>query len=74
LLLLKGCEAVGVFYGDYLRREPEQGRAEFQRLLSWFASGRLTVPIDRSYRLHEAAIALRDLADRKLVGKAVLVP
>lgn len=74
LLLLKGCEAVGVFYGDYLRREPEQGRAELQRLLSWFASGRLIVPIDRIYRLHEAAIALRNLADRKLVGKAVLVP
>ena len=74
LLLLKGCDAVGVFYGDYLRREPEHGRAEFQRLLSWFETGRLKAHIDRTYKLHEAAAALRALADRKVVGKIVIVP
>jgi len=74
LLLLKGCDAVGVFYGDYLRREPEHGRAEFQRLLSWFETGRLKAHIDRTYRLNEAAAALRALADRQVVGKIVIMP
>ena len=74
LLLLKGCEAMGVFYGDYLRREPEHGKAEFERLLGWFASGKLKVPIDRTYKLEDAAAALRSLADRKVVGKIALVP
>ena len=74
LLLLKGCEAVGVFYGDYLRREPEHGRAEFQRLLSWFETGRLKAHIDRTYKLHQAADALKALADRQVVGKIVITP
>jgi NADPH2:quinone reductase len=74
LLLLKGCDAVGVFYGDYLRREPEHGAAEFQRLLSWFETGRLKAHIDRTYKLHEAAAALRALADRQVVGKIVIAP
>jgi NADPH2:quinone reductase len=74
LLLLKGCEAVGVLYGDYLRREPEAGRAEFQRLLSWFESGRLKPHIHRTYKLHEAGAALKALSDREVVGKIVLLP
>lgn len=74
LLLLKGCDAIGVFYGDYMRREPEHGRAEFQRLMSWFETGRLKAPIDRRYALHEAPQALRAMADRKIVGKLVVVP
>ncbi|WP_349257052.1 NADPH:quinone oxidoreductase family protein [Vineibacter terrae] len=74
LLLLKGCAAIGVFYGDYLRREPEHGRAEFQRLMGWFESGQLKPHIHRTYPLAEASAALRAMADRQVVGKIVVVP
>ena len=63
-----------MFYGDYMRREPEHGRAEFQRLLSWFETGKLKAPIDRIYPLAEAATALRSLANREVVGKIVIAP
>ena len=74
LLLLKGCDAIGVFYGDYMRREPEHGRAQFRRLLSWFESGKIKAPIDRVYPLAEAPTALRSLANREVVGKIVIAP
>lgn len=74
LLLLKGCDAIGVFYGDYMRREPERGHAEFRRLLSWFETGKLKAPIDRIYPLADAAAALRSLANREVVGKIVIAP
>jgi NADPH2:quinone reductase len=74
LLLLKGCDAIGVFYGDYMRREPDHGRAEFRRLLSWFETGKLKAPIDRVYPLEHAPTALRSLANREVVGKIVIAP
>lgn len=74
LLLLKGCDAIGVFYGDYMRRESEHGRAQFRRLLSWFESGKIKAPIDSVYPLAEAPTALRSLANREVVGKIVIAP
>src|SRR5271157_2263632 len=42
-------------------------------VLSWVASGKLKLRIDRTYPLEEAAAAHRDLESRKTAGKLVLL-
>lgn len=73
LPLLKSCSIVGVFYGSFLRHEPARARANQERLAAWLAQGRITPYISATYPLRDAAKALRDISDRRAVGKIVLV-
>lgn len=73
LALLKGCAIVGVFYGDFARREPEANRALLAELFAWVAAGRLAPHISATYPLEQAAAALEALAARRATGKLVLL-
>ena len=74
LALLKSCQIVGVFLGAATKREPDSLQETRRELFELVASGRLEVPISRSYKLDEIPRALRDLLDRKVVGKIVYEP
>jgi len=74
LVLLKGCSVVGVFWGAFTARDPERNRAHLETLLHWTQAGRLRPRISARYRLEDGARGLRDLMDRKVIGKAVVVP
>jgi NADPH2:quinone reductase len=74
LTLLKGCAIVGVFWGDFLRREPEAFRASVAQLASWYAAGKLRPHVSARYPLAQAADAIRAMAERKVVGKLLVVP
>jgi len=74
LLLLKGCDLRGVFWGDFVRREPAAHRANMDRLLSWAAAGRIRAHVHATFPLEQAAEAFALIADRKVQGKVVLVP
>jgi NADPH2:quinone reductase len=74
LALLKGCQIVGVFLGGMAGREPEIYAAVQQRLLEFMASGKLKPRISRRYSLDEAPQALRDMMDRKVIGRVVVEP
>jgi NADPH2:quinone reductase len=73
LPLLKGASLVGVFWGDFVRRAPLAHQANMNQLLSWLVSGRLKPLVSRRYPLAQASAALRDLLDRKIEGKAVIM-
>jgi NADPH2:quinone reductase len=74
LALLKGCQLVGVFLGAMTGKEPEL-RTEIEReLLADLAAGRLRPHVSRRYALEAAPQALRDMLDRKVVGKVVVEP
>jgi NADPH:quinone reductase len=73
LPLLKGCEVVGVFWGSFARQEPEANLRNFKELLLWFRKKKLRQHLHATYPLAEAPQALRDLLDRKVIGKAVVV-
>jgi NADPH2:quinone reductase len=73
-LLLKGAAAVGVFWGAFVAREPKLNWENFQQLFGWYAEGKLKPHVSRSYPLQDAPRALRDMMDRKVTGKIVLVP
>lgn len=72
-LLLKEAELIGVRAGEQGRRNPAAAKALDQGLREWLVSGELGRPrIGGVYRLDEAAAALRQIGERKAVGKLVL--
>lgn len=74
LMLLKGASVVGVFWGDFTRKERPAHLAAMARITDWIAQGKLTPAVSRRYRLADTARALEDMAARKVIGKVVIVP
>lgn len=72
LLLLKGCEAIGVFWGEAVKRDPAGHRANMRQVLDWVSEGRLHPRIHATYPLAEIGEALRVIDRREAVGKVVL--
>ena len=72
LALLKGAAAMGIFWGDFVRREPREFAASVQQLARWFAEGRLRPHVSQTLPLERAAQAIQLLASRKAKGKIVL--
>jgi NADPH:quinone reductase len=72
LALLKGASVVGVFWGDFARREPKQFGASVRQLTQWFAEGRLKPHVSQTLPLEKAAEALKMMAARQVKGKLVL--
>ena len=74
LLLLKGSSLVGVFWGEFVRREPEANAANTRQLLAWLHDRTLRPLISARYPLSGAAQALDALLGRDAIGKLVIVP
>ena len=72
LLLLRGAEACGVFWGEFVRREPERHRANMTEVLGWVADGSLRPRLHATYPLEKIAEALGVLDRREATGKLVL--
>ena len=72
LTLLKGCAIVGVFWGEFTRREPQRFLAAMDKLGRWFAEGRLKPHVSATFPLERAADALAMMAARNVKGKVVL--
>ena len=72
LTLLKGCDIVGVFWGDFVRREPEMQRENMAQLLDWAAAGRLSASVHKTYPLDRIADAIGEIAGRRAQGKVLL--
>ncbi|CAN5294178.1 NADPH:quinone oxidoreductase family protein [soil metagenome] len=74
LALLKGCQIVGVFWGQFAMREAAKNRAHCEQLFRWVAEGKLSPAIDARLPLEQAGEALGRLARREVKGKLVLTP
>jgi len=72
LPLLKGASAVGVFWGDFVRREPEANAAAMRELIQWHFEGRVRPHVSATYPLADVPQALNDMASRKVTGKIVI--
>ena len=72
LALLKGCSIVGVFWGSFAEREPQNSLKNFGELLALLKSGKIKQHLHKTYSLEEAPKALNDLIERKVKGKAVV--
>lgn len=74
LVLLKGCDVLGVFWGSWIERDKAGHRANTEQLLKWCAEGKLSSHVHAVYPLSEAADALKAIAARKVMGKVILRP
>jgi NADPH2:quinone reductase len=74
LMLLKGASVVGVFWGDYTRREPQANAKDVKDMMALLAQGKLRPHISARYRLDQVPQALNDMAARKVTGKVLIVP
>lgn len=74
LVLLKGCDVVGVFWGAFTEREPAAQAANMAQIVAWCAAGKLSSHVHAVYPLSDTAQALKDIAARKIMGKAILRP
>jgi NADPH2:quinone reductase len=72
LPLLKGAELVGVYWGSFTARQPEDNARNLAELAGMWAQGRLDPVVSGVYPLEEAARALEDLQQRRAVGKVVV--
>jgi len=73
LALLKGASVVGVFWGDFAKREPQANAAAMAELLQWYAQGQIKPVIDRNMPMAELPGAFARMASRAVMGKLVLV-
>jgi NADPH2:quinone reductase len=74
LTLLKGASLMGVFWGEFAKREPKNNMAAMHQLMIWLAEGKIRPLISGRYRLEETAQALNAMAERKVTGKVVIEP
>ncbi len=72
LLMLKGADAIGVFWGEAVRRNPQGHRANMIEVLRWVADGKLAVRIHGTYPLADICNAIGILDRREATGKVVL--
>ncbi|MBX3249340.1 MAG: NADPH:quinone oxidoreductase family protein [Myxococcales bacterium] len=72
LVLLKQCEVVGVAWGSWAVANPHRHRANLDALFALHAEGKLRPHISRRYTLDEVPQALRDLDERRVLGKGVI--
>ena len=72
LPLLKGASVIGVFWGDFARREPKELAASMKQLARWYGEGRLKPHVSQTLPLEKAAEAIKLLASRQAKGKVVV--
>ncbi len=73
LALLKGASIVGVFWGDYSRREPKANAAMMAELAQWYAQGKVKPVIDATMPMADLKAAYAHMGSRGVKGKLVMV-
>lgn len=73
LALLKGASIVGVFWGEFAKREPQANAAMMAELAQWYAQGRIKPVIDRTMPMAQLPAAYAHMGARAVMGKLVLV-
>jgi NADPH2:quinone reductase len=73
LTLLKGCEVIGVFWGEFAKREPELHAANVAALMALYSTGRVKPAVTERFPLSRGAEAIARLAAREARGKIVVL-
>ena len=72
LLLVKGVSALGVFWGESVKRDPAGHRANMEFVLRAVAEGRLKPHVHAAYPLEKIVDAIGVLERRQATGKVVV--
>jgi NADPH2:quinone reductase len=72
LALLKGASLVGVFWGEFAKREPTRNSAALAQLAAWHAEGKIRPFIEQRLSMADLKEAYVRMASRQVRGKLVL--
>ncbi len=72
LTLLKSCDVRGVFWGAAVARDPQRNAADLAEMFDLYRAGKIRPHISNAYPLERGADAIRELMDRKAMGKVVV--
>ncbi|AKJ28892.1 NADPH:quinone oxidoreductase family protein [Caldimonas brevitalea] len=72
LPLLKGASIMGVFWGEFARREPKNNVQALTQLATWYAQGKIKPVIEHQLQMSELQRAFDLMAARQVRGKVVL--
>ena len=72
LTLLKECQIVGVFWGQFAAIDHAENAQNFKELFELHAEGKIKPFVTETYSLEESANAIKTLEDRKVLGKVVV--
>ncbi len=72
LPLLKGASIVGVFWGDFVRREPKNSAADLAQLSLWYGQGLVKPAIDMRLPMTDLPKAYVRMTSRQVRGKVLL--
>jgi NADPH:quinone reductase len=73
LALLKGASVMGVFWGDFVKREPQHHAAAMAQLAQWYAQGLVKPVIDTALPMSELPAAYARMGTRQVKGKLLLL-
>ena len=73
LALLKGASIVGVFWGDFAKREPKANADMMMELAQWYAQGKIKPVIDSTMPMADLKAAYAHMGSRGVKGKLVMV-
>ncbi len=74
LALLKGADLVGVFWGDFVRREPAGFQRDMRQLAQWYAEGKVRPLVHQTLPMSDLHKAYAMMSGRQVIGKLVLTP
>jgi NADPH2:quinone reductase len=74
LVLLKGCDILGVYWGAWVRHDSQHYREALDQLARWCAERKLSCHVQKVYPLAETPQAIKALAAREVMGKLVVHP
>ncbi|MFV0280210.1 MAG: NADPH:quinone oxidoreductase family protein [Rhodoblastus sp.] len=72
LALLKGCDVLGIFWGDFVRRFPKRHQENVRELMDLYAKGTIKPYVSERFPLDKAGAAIEWLSSRKAMGKVVV--
>ena len=72
LALLKGASIVGVFWGEFARREPKANAAALAELARWYREGKVKPVIDQRLPMAQLRAAYARMGSRQVRGKLVM--
>ena len=73
LALLKGASLMGVFWGEYVKREPQANAAALMQLAQWYGQGKIKPVLDRQWPMSDIRQAYARMGSREVMGKLLLV-
>ena len=61
-----------MFFGAWSGRFPDEAAQNFREILELYEAGKIDPLIGAEYPLEDYALALRDLSERRAIGKVVV--